>query len=93
MDRGTWQATVHGSQDSDTTEQLNHHCGKTRKRLKRRVVKMQPSVTSSLKMPMKISMKAKKGKIKRREESGKSNVTDEMKDSFKKERVLENLKC
>ena len=54
---------------------------------------MQPSVTASLKMPMKTSMKAKKGKIKRREESGTSNVTDEMKDSFKEERVLENLKC
>ena len=25
MDRGTWQATVHGSQELDTTQQLNHH--------------------------------------------------------------------
>ena len=25
MDRGAWWATVHGSQESDTTRQLNHH--------------------------------------------------------------------
>ena len=25
MDRGAWQATVHGSQELDKTEQLNHH--------------------------------------------------------------------
>ena len=25
MERGDWWATVHGSQESDTTRQLNHH--------------------------------------------------------------------
>ena len=46
--------------------------------MRKRVVKMQPSVTSSLKMQMKKSMKAKKGKIKRWEESQR-RVTSQMK--------------